>query len=84
VPPNIKEIPQLGARKQKLSEFITTGEEKLRKEAEEIRSQKRLALLKQSVGANLGALVSGILFIFFWSATNWTRSPYFSQTDTEL
>lgn len=83
LPPSIKEIPQLGEKKQKLSQFIAEGEKKLKQEAEQVRSQKRLELLKQSVKSILGALVSGVLFIFFWSATDWTRSPYFSQTDTE-
>ena len=42
-------------------------------QAEPIRSQDRLSLWKSSVKWNLGALVSGVLFIRIWRGTHWAR-----------
>lgn len=71
LPPNIKEFQNLEEVKQNLSQFIANSEEKLRKEAEQAHSQRRLNLVKQSVKWNLGALVSGVLLIGIWRATKW-------------
>lgn len=40
------------------------------------KASTRLALLKNSVKWNLGALVSGFAFVWMWHATAWTRRPW--------
>lgn len=40
------------------------------------KANTRLALLKNSVKWNLGALVSGFAFVWMWHATAWTRRPW--------
>jgi hypothetical protein len=76
LPPNIQESQQLEETKQTLSNFVAEREKKLKQEVEQARSEKRQTLIKQSVKLTLGALVSGILFIFLWSATQWARLPW--------
>jgi hypothetical protein len=71
--PNLKDSQQLTEVKKKLSEFIAQGESKMKAEAKATLNVQRLELLKNSVKWNLGALVSGALFIFIWRNTGWAR-----------
>lgn len=52
---------------------IARAEETMRIQSETVRANRRQALLKNSVKWNLGALVSGTLFITIWHMTRWTR-----------
>ena len=71
--PDIQESQQLEEVTKNLSSFITQEENSVKSEAEAIRASERLALVKNSVKWNLGALVSGILFILIWRFTSWAR-----------
>jgi hypothetical protein len=71
--PNLKDSQQLTEVKKKVSEFIAQGESKMKAEAEATLNVQRLDLLKNSVKWNLGALVSGALFILIWRNTRWAR-----------
>ena len=52
---------------------IARAEETMRLQSETVRANRRQALLKNSVKWNLGALVSGTLFIMIWHMTRWAR-----------
>lgn len=52
---------------------IARAEENMRIQSETVRADRRQALLKNSVKWNLGALVSGTLFITIWHMTRWAR-----------
>lgn len=52
---------------------ITKAKQQLQTEAEINRKNQRFNLLKNSLKWNLGALISGILFIYVWKLTNWAR-----------
>ena len=71
--PNIKDSQQLEQVKEQLSDSIAKGEERMIEQAEATRSSQRLGLWKSSVKWNLGALVSGVLFIGIWRGTRWAR-----------
>ena len=71
--PNLKDSQQLTEVKKKVSEYIAQGESKMKAEAQATLNVQRLELLKNSVKWNLGALVSGALFIFIWRNTRWAR-----------
>ena len=71
--PDIQESQQLEEVTKNLSSFITQEENSVKSEAEAIRASERLALVKNSVKWNLGALVSGLLFILIWRFTSWAR-----------
>ncbi|NEO32125.1 MAG: hypothetical protein F6K36_17165 [Symploca sp. SIO3C6] len=71
--PEIKDDQKLEEVKEKLSDFIVSGERKIKSQAEDTLSSQRLILLKNSVKWNLGALVSGVLFISIWLGTSWAR-----------
>lgn len=63
----------LGQLKTQLASEIAQAERNLRAQAEAARVSRRLVLLKNSAKWNLGALVSGVLFIRIWQLTRWTR-----------
>ncbi len=71
--PDIKNSQQLEQVKEQLSDSIAKGEERMIEQAEATRSSQRLDLWKSSVKWNLGALVSGVLFIGIWRRTRWAR-----------
>ena len=71
--PEIQDSQQLEEVKKQLSDSIAQGKEKILEQAESTRSSKRLGLWKSSVKWNLGALVSGVLFIKIWRGTRWAR-----------
>ena len=71
--PNIQTAQQLEELKKQLLDSSDQGEEKMLEQAEETLSQNRLGLWKSSVKWNLGALVSGVLFIKIWRGTRWAR-----------
>ena len=52
---------------------ITTARKSLQSQAEAARADGHLALLKKSVKWLLGALVSGVAFIYIWQVTRWAR-----------
>lgn len=52
--------------KEELSSTLAQGEKKLSKDAEKVRADQRLNLVKNSIKWNLGALISGVLFIAIW------------------
>jgi hypothetical protein len=68
-----QEIQSSQELKERLLAETDKAENTLRTQAEATRSNKRLELLKSSVKWNLGALISGILFIRIWQSTRWAR-----------
>lgn len=54
-------------------EKITKAKKDIEPQAQAARSNLRLALLKNSVKWNLGALISSALFFTIWRSTGWTR-----------
>ncbi|HAX79231.1 MAG TPA: hypothetical protein DCY88_26255 [Cyanobacteria bacterium UBA11372] len=71
--PEIKDSQQLEEVKKRLSSFIVQGEEMMKTQVQTTLYSQRMSLLKNSVKWNLGALLSGVLFIYLWRATSWTR-----------
>jgi hypothetical protein len=59
--------------KSKLLTEFSTAKEKIKTQADEARFAERVKLLKSSAKWNLGALISGFLFISFWKGTLWAR-----------
>ncbi len=70
LPEDIKNPKDL---KTKITENIVTMEQKLGTESETTQSSLRINLLKNAAKWNLGALVSGVLFILIWRMTRWAR-----------
>lgn len=71
--PEIQSAQELEEIKNQLSDFVTRTESSTKTQAEETRRNRRILLFKNSLKWNLGALVSGVLFIAIWKATGWTR-----------
>lgn len=71
--PVIENDQQLTQVKTNLTEFIKNSRNQLNNQAEMARKQGKKSLLKRSVKWNLGALISGILFIMTWQMTKWAR-----------
>lgn len=71
--PEIQSAQELEEVKSQLSNFVTRTEIQTKSQAEATRRNRRIVLFKNSVKWNLGALISGILFITLWKATAWTR-----------
>ncbi len=59
--------------KSKLLQDAATAEKNLKDRASITKSSQKTALIKNSVKWGLGALVSAVLFIRIWAATNWAR-----------
>jgi hypothetical protein len=57
--------------KQQFLSKISNDKPKMQKYFEQMKEQKKLNLLKNSVKWNLGALVGGVLFIYIWHLTRW-------------
>jgi len=71
--PQIQGTEQLAEVKEQLSTFLEQGETRMQKEAQSQKKSRRLRLLENSVKWNLGALVSGALFVSVWRLTGWAR-----------
>lgn len=71
--PDIQDNQQLEEVTKNLSSFIAKAEDSVKSEAEAVRANKRLSLIKNSLKWNLGALVSGSLFLLLWRFTSWAR-----------
>ncbi|MBD2395567.1 hypothetical protein H6G11_15060 [Cyanobacterium aponinum FACHB-4101] len=71
--PIIENDQQLTEAKQRLGEFITSSRNQLSTQTDLANNQRRKSLIKQSVKWNLGALISGILFVMTWQMTKWAR-----------
>nr|CAD5914548.1 hypothetical protein NO713_00259 [Planktothrix pseudagardhii] len=71
--PDIQTSEQLQKVKDELSNFISKTENQLSNQASIVQSGQRLTLLKNSIKWNLGALISGTLFIIIWRSTRWAR-----------
>jgi hypothetical protein len=65
-----KEFPEL---KRELLANIEKGKPTVRKQAEAEGQERRLKLLKTSLKAFFGALISGACFIYAWVLTRWIR-----------
>ncbi len=57
--------------KKQLSSEITKTKQTIQTKYQEQQANQRLALFKNSVKWNLGALISGVLFIYLWYITRW-------------
>jgi len=71
--PEIRNLEQFEQVKQQLSGSINKAEADIASQAKAARSNQRQTLLKSSVKWNLGALVSGALFVLLWQGTGWAR-----------
>lgn len=52
---------------------ISQSEQSIKIQADNVRTNQLQTLLKDSLKWNLGALVAGVLFIWIWYITSWTR-----------
>ncbi len=78
--PEIENFEQLEQVKGKLSEFISNSRRQVTTRAKMTYKQRRIALFKSSGKWNLGALISGVLFINAWRFTKWARSVESAKT----
>ncbi|HIK38138.1 MAG: HpsJ family protein [Geminocystis sp.] len=70
--PPINTEGELAEVKSNLSQNIKAFRNQLNQSKLALRQQRK-SLIKQSVKWNLGALISGVLFIIIWQMTSWTR-----------
>ncbi|CDM94416.1 MAG: HpsJ family protein [Limnospira sp. PMC 1291.21] len=71
--PDIQNREQVNQIKEELSGFLSTTAQRTQIEAEQTRRNRRITLFKNSVKWNIGALVSGVLFVTIWRGTAWAR-----------
>lgn len=71
--PDIQNQEQVSEIKQELSGFLSNTAQRTKIEAEQTRRNRRITLLKNSLKWNIGALVSGVLFVTIWKSTVWAR-----------
>ena len=71
--PTITDSEQVDEIRAQVSDVIKQAEESMSTQANEARSNRRLALFKNSVKWNLGALLAGALFVFLFTGTGWAR-----------
>lgn len=71
--PRIESLQQLETVKQELASNLTEGVSSVNTQAQALRQNQRLTLIKSSVKWNLGALVAGTLFVWIWFLTDWSR-----------
>ncbi len=67
--PEIQSDQEFQTAKQQFAEFLDKGQKQLKNRVEVAQSSQRKRLLKNSVKWNLGALLSGVLFIGIWRST---------------
>jgi hypothetical protein len=79
LPPTLanQDLPSL---KQNLLTTISSGKPLIRKQAEATGAERRLKLLKTTIKAFLGAIISSFCFIYIWSLTRWIRQFQFDKT----
>jgi hypothetical protein len=70
--PDIKNPQDLEKIRTQISSSLDQAENRAKTEAK-IAENQRQSLLKNSVKWNLGALVSGVAFIYIWRLTRWSR-----------
>lgn len=71
--PDIKNPQELKSR---LLLEATNAEKTVNAQSKATRSNTRQELLKNSIKWNLGALISGVIFIWIWHATEWVRHTW--------
>jgi hypothetical protein len=69
-----QEIKEPQASKEQLLAQITQAEQNIKIKPNIAGNNKKKALIKNSLRWHLGALVAGILFIWTWRLTSWTRN----------
>ncbi|NJO46141.1 MAG: hypothetical protein HC835_11200 [Oscillatoriales cyanobacterium RM2_1_1] len=74
--PQIQGNDQFETVKKQLNDFVSTGKERLDTQSKEARSNQRNSLFKRSIKWNLGALVSGLLFVSLFRGTAWARQRW--------
>ncbi len=67
------EIRNTQAFKDQLLAQVSQAEQNIQTQAKTLQNNQKLALVKSSVKWNLGALISGILFVVTWHLTSWAR-----------
>lgn len=71
--PEMKDREQLERVKKDLDATLSQGERSLDTQAQTVQQTQRLSLFKNSVKWNLGAIISGCLFLWVWLLTDWAR-----------
>ncbi len=71
--PNITDSQQIDEIKKQVSEVISQAETTMQTQAQEAKSNRQISLFKNSIKWNIGALVSGALFVFLFTGTAWAR-----------
>lgn len=69
-PPEIRNYQEF---KNKIISDIPTAQKQIQANLENTRQSQKINLIKNSVKWNLGAIISGALFIYIWRLTNWAR-----------
>ena len=72
--PAIQDGEQLNEAKTALSDFVAGNRDQINTQLAATKKQRKTALIKRAVKWNLGALVSGVLFILIWTMTKWART----------
>ncbi len=68
--PEVKNSQELRTR---VLSDLSNAKNQLQTQIETTRANQKISLLKNSVKWNLGALISGVLFIYVWKLTKWAR-----------
>lgn len=71
--PEIETTNQFRELKEQLATFIDQAQENITIQAAEVRENRRINLLRNSVKWNLGAIISAVLFAIIWKLTQWLR-----------
>lgn len=71
--PDIKNSQQLDEVRTQVSNMITEAEKTMQTQAQQAKSNRQISLFKNSVKWNLGALVSGALYLLLFTGTAWAR-----------
>lgn len=69
-----EEIKNPQAIKEQYLAKIFQSEKSIQNQADSVRNNQAQALIKDSVRSNLGALLSGTVFIWIWHLTDWART----------
>ena len=71
--PRLDNPEQLEQVRTDLKKFIDNNREELKNQANTAKKEAQHSLMKRSIKWNIGALLSGALFIMFWKMTKWAR-----------
>lgn len=71
--PDIKNSQQLDEVRTQVSNLIAEAEKTMQTQAKQAKSNRQISLFKNSVKWNLGALVSGALYLLLFTGTAWAR-----------